>query len=105
MPWDSLLRAGSVRQIARVDDNDEVGAGIDFIEEIAGALVISVVAKDDDEMAASGKAKYADAFGVDAPLGRVSASETHRLLGVLEIRRIFGEVTRRKGHGTSPVRR
>ena len=84
-----IIKSRAVGKIGGVEDDDEVGTCVDLIENIAGALVIGVIAEDDDKMSACREAQCADAFGIYAPLCGVRTGEAHGLLSVLEVCGIF----------------
>jgi hypothetical protein len=87
-----LVKGWSVREVAGVDDEGEVGAGAGLVRGLAGTLEVGVVAEDHSEMRAGGEAEDADAVGIDVPLGGVGAGDAHGLLRVFEVSRVLGIV-------------
>ena len=90
--------SGSSGEVGGVDEDGEVGAGVDVGVDVGGGgrggdvVVVGVGAEEDGEVAAGGEADDADAVGVDVPLGGVGAGEAHGLLGVFEVGGVGGVV-------------
>ena len=78
-----------IGKVAGIDDDGEVGAGVEFVDGLVGPFVVGVIAEGDDEMRPGGEAESAEAVGVDVPLCGVGASDAHGLLGVFEVGSVF----------------
>jgi hypothetical protein len=85
-------------EVGGVDDDGEVGAGVDFGVGVGSGgggfdvVVVGVGAHEDGEIASGGEADDADARGVDVPGGGVGAGDAHGLLRVFEVGEVFGIV-------------
>ncbi len=79
-------------EVGGVDDDGEVGAGVDGWVGVGGCgsggdvVVVGMGGEEDGEVGAGGEAHDADVGGIDVPLSGVGAGEAHGLLGVFEIR-------------------
>jgi len=85
-------------QVGGIDDDGEVGAGVEVGVDVGGSggggdvVVVGMGAEEDGEVGAGGEAHDTDVGGIDVPFGGVGAGETHGLLGVLEVRGVGGIV-------------
>ena len=89
-------RAGGCGEVAGVDDEGEVGAGVDRCLDLrvgwAGRIEVRVGGQGGGEVGSGGEAEDADAIGVDVPVGGVCAGDAHGLLGVFEVFGVGGVV-------------
>ena len=92
---------GGNGEVGGVDDDGEVGAGVDVGVDVGGGgggfdvVVVGMGAEEDSEIAAGGEAHDTDAAGVDVPLGGMGAGEAHGLLRVFEVGGVVGIVAGR----------
>src|SRR5260370_18457642 len=62
-----FVESRSVGEIAGVDDDGEIGAGVAFINGSPGSFVVGVIAGAAAEGATTWEARHAHAFGCDSP--------------------------------------
>jgi len=85
-------------EVGGVDDDGEVGAGVDFWVGFGcrwggfDVVVVGMGGHQCGQVGAGGEADDADFGGVDVPLGGVGAGEAHGLLGVFEVGEVCGVV-------------